>query len=157
MSENENTDPEVNTEAAPQGSTEIDWKEQARKWEARAKAAKADSEDANKWREFEQNQKSEYEKLAEELARTKAEASESSVKLLKLEIASRKGIPVDALDLLNGSNKDELEAAADKLNALIADQSKTTPSIKPDVNQGKPVVNGASTGDQFAQALSGLL
>lgn len=139
----------------PQGSPEIDWKAMARKWEGIAKSAKADVADAQKWREFEQNQKSEYEKLSDELARTKAEASEANAKLLKLDVATRKGIPADALDLLEGSTQEELEAKADKLLSLIADQSKT--KVKPDVNQGKASVDGASTASQFASALGDLL
>jgi hypothetical protein len=137
----------------PQGSPEIDWKAEARKWETRAKA---DHEAANQWREFETSQKSEVEKMADELARFKAEASESSTKLLKFEVASQKGIPTDALDLLHGTTRQELESAADKLLSLIADQSKpNTP--KPDLNQGKPSSGGQSTGDQFAAALANIL
>jgi hypothetical protein len=149
------TDEATTNEAAqePQGSPETDWKAEARKWEARAKA---DHDAANQWREFESSQKSEYEKLADQLAQTKAEASEASTKLLKFEVATQKGIPAEALDLLNGSTREELERAADKLLSLIADQSKpNTP--KPDLNQGKPSSGGASTGDQFAAALASLL
>ena len=143
----------IETGSEPQGSQETDWKAEARKWEARAKA---DHEAANQWREFETSQKSEVEKMADELARFKAEASESSTKLLKFEIASQKGIPTEALDLLNGSTREELESSADKLLSLIADQSKpNTP--KPDLNQGKPSSGGPSTGDQFAAALANIL
>lgn len=137
----------------PQGSTETDWKAEARKWENRAKA---DHEAAKRWREFEQSQKSDVEKMSDELARYKAEASEASTKLLKFEVASQKGIPAEALDLLVGSNREELESAADKLLSLIADQSKpTTP--KPDANQGKPSTGSVTTGDQFAAALAQIL
>ena len=148
------TAPAVNVEAQePQGSTDIDWKAEARKWENRAKA---DHEAAKNWREFEQSQKSDVEKMSDELARYKAEASEASAKLLKFEVASQKGIPAEALDLLNGSSREELESAADKLLSLIADQSKpTTP--KPDSNQGKPATGGVTTGDQFAAALASIL
>jgi hypothetical protein len=143
------------TQTEPQGSGEIDWKAMARKWENIAKAAKADVADAAKWREFEQNQKSEYEKLSDELARTKAEASEAQARLLKLDVAARKGIPTDALDLLDGSTQEELEAKADKLLSLIADQSKN--KVKPDVNQGKPSTGGITVADQFASAIGDLL
>ena len=143
----------VETPQEPQGSTETDWKAEARKWENRAKA---DHEAAKRWREFEQSQKSDVEKMADELARYKAEASEASTKLLKFEVASQKGIPAEALDLLVGSNREELESAADKLLSLIADQSKpTTP--KPDANQGKPATGSVTTGDQFAAALAQIL
>lgn len=144
------TDAEVQTEA-----TEPDWKALARKWEARAKAAKADVDDASKWREYEQSQKSDNEKNAERLAMAEAEANDAKVKLTRYEVAAAKGVPAEAIELLTGSTKEEVEAAADKLLALIANQSKNM--TKPDVNQGKPAKGGNSTADQFANALADML
>ena len=141
---------EVQTE-----TTETDWKAEARKWENRAKSAKGDSEAAAKWREYEESLKPVQERLAEELTQAKVEASQASAKLIRYEVASEKGIPSDAIELLNGSNREELETSADKLLSLIANQSKT--QIKPDVNQGKPSTGGSSTADQFASALADLL
>lgn len=134
---NEPTDkPDATPE--PQGTpAETDWKAEARKWENRAKAAKADSDDATKWREYEQAQKPIQERMAEELAQTKAAAAEAAAKLLRYEIASAKGITGEATRLLNGSTQEELEAEADLLNALIANQSKPKTPM-PDDNQGKP-------------------
>jgi hypothetical protein len=134
---------------------ETDWKAEARKWESRAKAAKADSEAAAKWRDYEKSLKPEQERLAEELAQIKAEASEATTKLMRYEVATQKGVPSDAVDLLTGSTKEELESAADKLLSLIANQSKTP--TKPDVNQGKAASGGISTADQFASAMGELL
>jgi len=157
MSENtETTEQAEATEVVqdePQGKPEIDWKAEARKWEQRAKA---DHEAANSWREFELSQKTEYDKLADELNRYKSEASEASAKLMKLEVAAQKGVPTEALDLLPGSSREELEAAADKLLSLIAEQSKPN-APKPDLNQGKPATAGSSPADQFAAALSNLI
>jgi hypothetical protein len=119
--------------AEPQGDA-TDWKAEARKWETRAKA---DHEFANKWREYESSQKTEHEKLAEELAREKAEAAQAKAELLRLRIASEKGITGDATKLLKGSTQEELEAEAELLLSLIADQSKPK-GPKPDENQGKP-------------------
>lgn len=122
----------------PQGEkVETDWKAEARKWENRAKAAKADSDDASKWREYEAAQKPIQERMAEELAQTKAAASEAAAKLLRYEIASAKGITGEATKLLKGSTQEELEAEADLLNALIANQSKPKTPM-PDENMGKP-------------------
>lgn len=128
----EPTTPEVTTE--PQGKEDTDWKAEARKWETRAKA---DHDAAKAWREYELSQKSEHEKLAEQLAAAQAEASQASTTLLRYQIAAEKGIPNDALDLLVGSTREELQTAADKLLSLIADQSRPkTPT--PDMNQGQP-------------------
>jgi hypothetical protein len=152
------TEPTETVEAVeqPQGdATETDWKAEARKWENRAKSAKADSEAAQKWREYEKSLKPEQERLADELAQAKSEAIEASTKLMKYEIANQKGIPGDAIDLLTGQTREDLEASADKLLSLIANQSNKP--TKADVNQGKPEGGGNSTADQFASALGELL
>lgn len=143
------------TPEEPQGKPETDWKAEARKWEARAKAAKADAEDAQKWREYEQAQKPAQERLADELAQAKAEAERASAQLLRYEIAAAKGITGEATLLLKGTTRDELEAEADILLKLVASQSKNTP--RPDANQGKPADGGISTKDQFAAALDSIL
>ena len=123
----------------PQGEVQdsTDWKAEARKWEKRAKDANGDRELAAKWREYEAAQKPVQERMAEELAATKAEAESARTALMRLEIASEKGIPSDAIKLLNGSSREELEEAADVLVALIANQSKPNTPM-PDLNQGKP-------------------
>lgn len=142
MSE-ENTpteEPTVEAEATePQGEVkaETDWKAEARKWESRAKAAKADGEDATKWREYEAAQKPIQERLAEELAQAKADAANASARLLRYEVASERGIAGDATQLLKGSTREELEAEAELLLSLIANQSNPKTPI-PDVNAGKP-------------------
>lgn len=141
------------TEAAPQGDAP-DWKAEARKWEQRAKA---DYDAANKWREFEASQKSEYEKLADELSKYKAEATEAQLKAIRYEVATAKGIPADALDLITGDSKEAMEASAEKLAALIAANQKTTNTPRADVNQGKPATSGTSAADQFAAALTNLI
>jgi hypothetical protein len=128
----ENTTPEI--QETLQSVSETDWKSEARKWESRAKA---DHELAQKWREYEDTQKSEHEKLADELARERAEAAQAKAELLRLRIASERGITGDATKLLKGSTQEELEAEADLLLSLIADQSKPK-APKPDENQGKP-------------------
>lgn len=153
---NENIEPDNDAVAEPHGEVnETDWKALARKWEARAKASKADTDDALKWREYEQSQKSEHELLAERLSEADAKAAQAMAQLARYEVASSKGIPSEAVDLLTGNTREELEAAADKLLALIANQSKS--AQKPDPNQGKPISGGSSTADQFAAAMADVL
>ena len=136
--------PQVETESqdTETTTTETDWKAEARKWEKRAKDANGDRDAAAKWREYEASLKPAQERLAEELATSKQEAESARAALLRYEVASEKGIPADALRLLTGSTREELEESADVLMALIATQSKTTPAL-PDVNQGKPAPTGA--------------
>jgi hypothetical protein len=140
-------------EAAPHGEETADWKAESRKWEARAKA---DFEAANKWREFEVSQKSEYEKLADELSKYKGEAAEANAKAIRYEVAQAKGIPVEAIELITGNDRESIESSSDKLAALIAAQSKST-TPRPDLNQGKASATSASPADQFAAALADLI
>lgn len=141
----ETTDPQVEQDVITEESqdakettaAETDWKSEARKWEKRAKDANVDREDASKWREYEASLKPAQERMAEELAATKAEAESARATLIRYEVASEKGIPADALRLLTGSTREELEESADVLLALIATQSKTK-TLVPDVNQGRP-------------------
>lgn len=131
-------------EEKPQGeSTGTDWKAEARKWERYAKAAKADSEDASKWREYEASLKPIQEQLAEKLAETEAKAARAEASLLRYEVATEKGISGDATRLLKGSSREELEAEAELVLALIANQNKPKPPL-PDENQGKPATSGVA-------------
>lgn len=126
------------TESTPSASTESleEWKRNARKWE---KLAKADAEAAAAWREYEAAQKPVQERLAEELAATKAEAAKAQQELLRLQIASQKGITGDAARLLKGATQEELEAEADIILSMIqAAQANTPKTPTPDPSQGKP-------------------
>lgn len=72
--------------------------------ELQAKAARlAEIEEANK---------TESEKTAERLAAAEARAAELEVKATRAEVAAAKGVPAE---LLSGTSKEELEAAADAL------------------------------------------
>ena len=76
--------------------------------------------------------------------------------LIRYEVAAEKGIPADAIKLLTGSNREELEDSANTLMALIAKQSETR-APKPDPTQGRVAATGSTTADQFAAALSDIL
>jgi uncharacterized phage infection (PIP) family protein YhgE len=139
----------------PQGS-ETDWKVESRKWEKRAKESSQFKDNSDKWNEYEQSLKPEQERLAEELNETKAEAVSAKMALLRYEVAAEKGLTAEAVKLLNGANREELEDAADSLIAIIAGQSSTkTPKV--DRSQGRATGTGSTTQDQFAAAISALL
>ncbi|HLP97661.1 MAG TPA: hypothetical protein VK149_04370 [Sideroxyarcus sp.] len=124
-------------ESEPQGTEDTtDWKAEARKWEKRAKDANSYKEAADKWREYEAAQKPEQERVAEQLAAAKAEAESARTTLMRYEVAAEKKIPAEAVKLLSGSSREELEEAADALLALIAQSKPNTP--KPNEMQGKP-------------------
>lgn len=130
---------EAPAQAEPQGEAvqETDWKAEARKWEKRAKDANADRDAAQKWREYEESLKPLQEKLADDLNTAKAEAESARTALLRYEIASEKGIPAEAIKLLQGSSREELEEAAETLVSLLANQSKPKSPL-PDDSQGRP-------------------
>lgn len=138
----------------PQGSTDsTDWKAEARKWEKRAKDSR---EAAEKWHEYEESLKPVQERMAEELEAARRLASESQTALMRYEIANEKGIPAEAMKLLVGSTREELEESAEVLQSLIAEQSKPK-SPKPDLSQGKPASASPTTADAFAAAIGDLL
>jgi CRISPR/Cas system-associated endonuclease/helicase Cas3 len=156
----ENNTPELTEEeiaVEPQGEQDsTDWKAEARKWEKRAKDANSLKEAADKWAEYERSLKPEQERIAEELAQYRNEAESAKVKLIKYEVATEYEIPAEAVKLLQGSTREELEESANTLLALIANQSKPkTP--KPDMSQGKPAGSGMTTADMFANALDDIL
>jgi hypothetical protein len=130
--QNSGTEETVDTTAA--GQKETDWKAEARKWETRAKS---DFDAANKWREYENSLKPEQERVQEELAAVKAEAEAAKIALMRYEVATSKNLSSDALDLLTGNTKEELEAKADALLSLIDKSVK--PKVQPNPEQGKPV------------------
>lgn len=80
--------------------------------EAKAKAA-----------DFEDRDKSELEKLTGKLTKAEQEKADAESRLLRYEIATEKQIPADALDLLTGSTREELEAKADKLLELVKNKA----------------------------------
>jgi hypothetical protein len=132
----------TDNENAAEQATDIDWKKEARKWEARAKSAKEDKELADKYREYIDSQKSETEKLTDKLAQYEAKEREANAKLLRLEIASDKGISPEVLAHLKGETREELEAAVDVLlNSLAAESVK--PKTKPNPEQGKSTDSAA--------------
>jgi len=140
---NEEITSPVNEENAAEQPTEIDWKKEARKWEARAKSAKEDKELADKWREYELSQKSTEEQLAARLAEYESREKEASTKLMRLELASEKGVNPELIAHLKGETREELEEAIDVLLSLTAESVKTKPNIKPNPEQGKPVDEAA--------------
>lgn len=132
---------------------ELDYKALAEKWE---KFAKKNLDDAKSWREYEESQKTVEEKRAEELEELKKElAQERSVKL-RFEIAADRGITGDAIKLLDGNTREEIEEKADALLALIAQDTKPK-SIRPDEQQGRSANAGTTTADQFARAIDDIL
>lgn len=154
----ETTTPEVQAEdTSPQSEVvetdDTDWKSEARKWESRAKS---NVEAADRWREYESSLKSEDEKRAERLLQVEAELTAERAERTRLEVASEKGIMAEAVKLLTGTTREEIESQADALLKLVADQSSPK-SPKPNARQGREVSDSISTAESFANAIGSLL
>lgn len=121
-----------------------DWKAQARKWERLAKENKTAAE---KLAELEESQKTEDEKRAERLAALESEnaalKAEKQIAAWKSEIATEAGIPAGAL---RGSTRDELEAHAKELQALIPKKPVATSPALGRANKGDGVQESTSPG-----------
>lgn len=130
--------------------TEVDWKSKAREWEKRAKA---NADAATRLAEFEESQKSEAQKLSDAKTAAEQDAALARAEALRWRIAAKHGISDEDAELfLTGTDEETLtkqaERLAERVTAPAGDGRPRPP--KPDPNQGKPVTDGASTGDQFA-------
>lgn len=129
------------------------WKSRARSWE---KLAKENKDAAISWNEYVESQKTVEEKRAQELEQIRLELQTERMAKERLEVASERGITGDAVNLLTGSSREEIEAKADALLALIESNSKSK-SLQPDNLQGREGAIASSTADQFASALSNVI
>lgn len=121
-----------------------DWKAEARKWEERAKA---NSDAAAKLKEIEDADKTEQQKLADQLQAAQADGSKSAAELLQLKVAMTKapaGMPAaqiaELAARLRGSTQEELETDADRFFALVG-PGQATPQQPPPPAGQTPVEN----------------
>lgn len=109
------------------------WKALARKHEARAKQSHAAEQ---KLQELEDAKKSELEKATARADRAERARDEALARVMRAEVAARKGLTAEQAKRLQGNTEEELEADADELLAAFK------PADKP--SQDKP------TGDRGA-------
>ena len=105
----------------------------------RERAAAKAADDARKAaeakvQEFEEKDKSELEKLTGKLTKAETKAAEAESKLLRFTVAAEKQIPAEAVDLLQGTTREDLEANADKILELV--KSRNANEEKPDFDGG---------------------
>lgn len=129
---------EVQTEAAT--SHEVDWKAEARKWEARAKENKSK---ADKLDEIEEASKTALEKATERAqkaeSQVKAYEQEAQRKQWLEEVSSETGLPVS---VLRGSTREEIEAHAQILKPYF--EKPSAPIVEND-NMKSNVTQGSKT------------
>ncbi len=118
--------PPAQVEAAPDvapAQDATDWKAEARKWETRAKENREALEARQK--EIEDSQKTAEQKAAE----ASADATSARLEALRYKVAAEKGLTLSLAARLTGSTKEELEADADTLMALIPKAPEAPPAL----------------------------
>lgn len=106
---------EPTTETKPTETVEF-WKSKAREQEKRAKA---NADAATKLAEFEESQKTETQRLTDQLAAEKAQRETVEKQAMRYRVAASKGVSADLVDRLQGDTEEELSADADKLLELV--------------------------------------
>ena len=102
---------------------------------ARRQAEKAATDAAARIKEYEDRDKTESQKLTEQLAALKAEAATARAEALRLRVAAELGLPGDLHEFLTGDDEESVRAKAQKLMAATA--AATGPrSPAPDPTQG---------------------
>lgn len=84
--------------------------------ELKAKAAKFD--------EVEQAQKSQEEKLRDEIAQLTNAKAAAETQNVRLSVLASSGIPAEYQELVHGSTREELESSAEKVKALLEASNK---------------------------------
>jgi hypothetical protein len=141
---------------APAAEPSVDWKAEARKWESRAKEnfskASENEKAAARLAEIEEANKSESQKLREQLDALTARATAAERDKERLTVLARHQIPEEYQDLVHGSDVDSLDASAQKVKALIeANGAKDRASFVIPDEGGSP--NLALNGDGIESAL----
>lgn len=95
---------------------------------ARKAAEKRAKEFETRSRELEDKDKSESEKAIASAAEWKRRAEESEATLIRLEVATERKFQAEAVPLLSGTTREEIEASADRLAAFAASNVKSAPS-----------------------------
>lgn len=134
----------------PQAKPEIDWKAEARKWEARAKEYKPSHD---RLTEIEEANKTELQKAQEraEAAEKRAQQLESDRQVAdwRTQIGKEFGVPAG---VLRGTTEDELRSHAQELKALLPD-----PDARPGAyvsGEGRTTVTNPSPADEFAALIT---
>lgn len=101
--------------------------------------AASDAEKARKYDELEQANKTETERLQEQLQEAQRVAAEATLAALRASVSSSTGVPVE---LLNGSTEEEIQASAKALQEFKGVPPKAPPAAVAQGQQGKPIDGG---------------
>lgn len=144
---------EATPESKPSKSFDADYVKQLRAEAARYRTEAQEAK--SRVEEFESANQSELEKLTGKLNKEAEARKAAESSLLRFTVAAEKQIPSDAVDLLTGNTREELEAKADKLLAL----TQSRPEPEPDFDGGarepapEPKTAEEQANDTFLQLL----
>lgn len=124
--------PDQPDDDAPPHGDEPDWKTEARKWEKRAKE---NSDAAARLKEIEDEQKSEQQKLADQLEDARNEGASAKTEAARLRAAIKYGLSEDDLDLLGTGTADEIEDRAARLAKRLGLDSNDDDEDEPRVTR----------------------
>lgn len=85
-------------------------------------------------RALEDKDKSELQRLSERAADNERRATDAELRLTRFEVAADRGLEATAAQFLTGANREEIEARADELAALL--EAKSKPSEPPNFDGG---------------------
>jgi hypothetical protein len=125
--------------------------EAANKRKQKTAAEEKLAEDAKKWQEHIDSQKTVTEKLSDEAKQLQAELDELRLEKLQRSIADEFELDPDLVEFVTGSNETEMRAKAKKL----AEREAKVPGAKDfrGGNRGTPVTPKINVGGQFLQHL----
>ncbi|MFE5021404.1 hypothetical protein [Streptomyces sp. NPDC056690] len=86
---------------------------------------------AAKYREIEDSQKSDLERLTEQLTAAEQRAQQAESDGLRMQVAAAKGLTPEQAARLQGATREELEADADQLRALFTPPEQSTSERPP--------------------------
>jgi len=115
-------------------------------------AAQSNADKAKRLDDIEEANKSEIQKLQDQLTAAQNAANQSAIETMRAKAASAAGVPVE---LLTGSTPEEVQASADALKAFKGDTPKAPPA---DVqgNKGEaPIVDNQLTEDDVKRLYAG--
>jgi hypothetical protein len=124
---------------------------EAADWRVKAQQA------AERLEEREEADKSELEKAQGKVSKAEERARTAEAALLRFQVATEKQLPKELVPRLRGDTREELEADADDLLALV--KSRTDENGKPDFDGGarEPAKDPKSPEDAHHEAILGLL
>jgi hypothetical protein len=146
---------EATPESKPSKTFDADYVKQLRAEAARYRTEAQEAK--SRVEEFESANQSELEKLTGKLNKEAEARKAAETSLLRFQVAADKQIPSDALDLLTGNTREELEAKADKLLELTQNRNEPTPDPDFDGGAREPAPDPKTPEEQANDTFLGLL